>query len=104
VVPAVRPESEYVTPVVVAVVDSTDEGVGVTTVQVDKTPALTVALVPQQIPVVVVIPFALIAPFSVADVPVISDGESVIAVGVPAIKFKIEPFEVPEAFVPETLK
>jgi hypothetical protein len=96
--------SAYETPVVVAVVESTEEGVGVTTVQVDKTPALTVALVPQQIPVVVVMPFALMAPLSVADVPDISDGESVIAVGVPAIKFKIEPFAVPDPLVPEILK
>jgi hypothetical protein len=86
------------------VAESTEDGVGVTTVQVDKTPALTVALVPQQIPVVVVIPFALIAPLSVAPEPEMSDGASVIAVGVPAIKFKIEPFEVPDALVPKTLK
>jgi hypothetical protein len=103
-VPALRPESEYVIPVVVTVVESTEDGVGVTTVHVLSTPLETELLVPQQIAGVVVNPFALTAPLSTAVVPVISDGESVIAVGLPAMKFRMDPFVVPVEFVAKILK
>jgi hypothetical protein len=93
-----------VIPVVVTVVDSTEVGVGVTTAHVLNTPLVTELFVPQQIAGVVVSPFAFTAPLRDALVPVISDGESVIAVGLPAMKFKIDPLVVPDGFVPEILK
>ena len=103
-VPPVNPERAYEIEVVVAVVDSTDEGVGVKTVQVERTPLEVELLDPQQNTGVVVRPLALTAPFKVTEDPDMSDGDSVIAVGLPATKFKIEPLVVPDTFEAEILK
>lgn len=102
--PAVNPERAYEIEAVVAVVDSTDDGVGVTTAHVESAPLEVELLVPQQNTGVVVRPLALTAPFKVAEVPEISDGESVIAVGLPATKLRIEPFVVPDPLVAKILK
>lgn len=69
-----------------------------------KTPLDTELLVDQQRADVDVIPFDFTAPFSVAEVPVMSDAERVIAVGLPATKLRIDPFVVPFELEPKILK